>query len=73
MFWGIWCCHIDHALPESSSWYGSKKFLNLFLKQPSCPRNKCTEHWRKLPNLTAFLDIYLYLKSKNNGDSVKHK
>ena len=25
-----------------------------------------------LPNLTAFLDIYLYLKSKNNDDSVKH-
>ena len=25
-----------------------------------------------LPNLTTFLDIYLYLKSKNNDDSVKH-
>ena len=25
-----------------------------------------------LSNLTAFLDIYLYLKSKNNDDSVKH-
>ena len=42
-----------------------------FLKQLSCPRNICTEHWRKLPNLTAFLDIYLNLKSKND-DSVKH-
>ena len=61
MFWRIWCCHIHCALLESS-----------FLKQPSCPRNICTEHWRKLPNLTAFLDIYLYLKSKNNDDSVKH-
>ena len=25
-----------------------------------------------LPNWTAFLDIYLYLKSKNNEDSVKY-
>ena len=25
-----------------------------------------------LPNLTAFLGIYLYLKPKNNDDSVKH-
>ena len=28
MFWGIWCCLIDHALLESSSWYGFTKFLN---------------------------------------------
>ena len=28
-----------------------------FLKQPLCPRNECLEHWRKLPNLTAFLQI----------------
>ena len=32
----------------------------------------CENYLRKLPNLTAFLDICLYLKSKNNGDSVKH-
>ena len=64
-------CHIDHTLLESSSWYGSTKFLNWFLKQLSCPRNVCTKHWRKLPNLTAFFDIYLYLKSKNNGNFVK--
>ena len=25
-----------------------------------------------LPNLTVFLDIYIYLKSKNNDDSVEH-
>ena len=61
MFWGIWC-HIDHALPESSSWYGSKKFLNWFLKQPSCPRNKFTKHWIKLPK-TTFLDFWV-LESK---------
>ena len=24
MFWGIWCCQIDHALPESSSCSGQK-------------------------------------------------
>ena len=35
----------------------------------SCPRNVCTEQWKKLPNLIAFLEIYLYLK---NNDSVKH-
>ena len=29
----------------------------------------CTEHWKKLPNLTALLEICLYLK---NNDSVKH-
>ena len=46
------------------------KILKLiFQKQPSCPRNICTEHWRKLPNVTVFLEIYLYLK---NNDSVKH-
>ena len=32
MFWGIWCCHIDHALPESSSWYGFQKTPKLILK-----------------------------------------
>ena len=25
-----------------------------------------------LPNLTVFLEIYLYFKSKNNDGSVKH-
>ena len=70
MFWGIWCCHIDHALLQSSSWYGFTKFLNQFLKQPSCPRNTYAEHWRKLSNLAAFLGIFLYLK---NNDSVEHK
>ena len=37
--------------------------------QPLCHRNICTEHWRNLPNLTAFLEIFLYLK---NNDSVEH-
>ena len=33
-----------------------------FPKWPSCPRNICTEHWRKPP-------IFLYLKNK---DSIQH-
>ena len=46
------------------------KILKLFFqKQPQCPRNICTEHWRKLPNLTGFLEIFLYLK---DNDSVKY-
>ena len=46
------------------------KILKLiFQTKPSCPRNICTEHWRKLPNLSAFLEIFLYLK---NNDSVEH-
>ena len=28
MCWGIWCCHVDHALLESSSWCGFRKFLH---------------------------------------------
>ena len=30
LFGGIWCCHIDHVLLESSSWYGFAKSLNQF-------------------------------------------
>ena len=43
----------------------------IFQKQPSCPRNICTEHWRKPPIFTAFLEIFLYLKLKDN-DSVEY-
>ena len=32
MFRGIWCCHTDHTLFESSSWYGLTKFINWFFK-----------------------------------------
>ena len=39
-----------------------------FKKQASRPRNTCTEHWRKPPIFTAFLEIFLYLK---NNDSYK--
>ena len=46
-----------------------KILKSIFQTQPSCHRNICTEHWRKLPNLTAFLEIFLYLK---NNDSVEH-
>ena len=38
------------------------KILKLiFLKQPLCPRSICTQHLRKPPILTAFLEIFLYL------------
>ena len=47
------------------------KILKLIFQKPSsCPRNICAEQRRKPPNLTAFLEILLYLK---NNDSVKHK
>ena len=43
------------------------KFLKLiFQTTPSC---FSTEHWKTLSNLTAFLEMCLYLK---NNDSVKH-
>ena len=46
------------------------KILKLIFQMlPSCPRNICTEQWKKLLNLTAFLEICLYLK---NNDSVEH-
>ena len=47
-----------------------KLILNLiFQKQPSCARNMCTEHQRKLPKLTVFFEILLFLKI---DDSVEH-
>ena len=46
------------------------KILTLiFQTLPSCPRNTRTEYWKELPNLTAFLEICVYLK---NNDSVEH-
>ena len=49
------------------------KILKLiFQKQLSCPRNICTQHWRKLPHLTAFLEIFLYLKNNNYIENM-HK
>ena len=46
------------------------KNLKLMLqKPPSSPRNICIEYWRKLPNLTAFLEFLLYRK---NNDYVQH-
>ena len=65
-FAGIWWCHIDHALLESV-WYGFTKF---FQTQPSCPRNICTEHWRKLSNLTEFVKIFSYFKNINSVEYV---
>ena len=35
----------------------------IFQRQPSCPRNMYTEHWRKLPNLAAFMEIFLCLRA----------
>ena len=46
-----------------------KNLKLLFQKPPSSPRNVCTEHWRKLPSLAAFLEIFLCLK---NNDFVEH-
>ena len=38
------------------------KILKLiFQKLPLSPKDICTEHWRKLTNLAAFLEIFLYL------------
>ena len=36
-------------------------YKSIFQKKPSCPRNTCTDHWRKQPIFTAFLEIFLYL------------
>ena len=56
------------VFPDMVSQNSNYKTLK-FSKQPLCLKNICTELWRKLPNLTAFLEIYLYLKK---NDSVKH-
>ena len=40
------------------------KILRLiFQKPPSSPRNICTGHWRKPPNLTAFLELSYTLRT----------
>ena len=62
MFWGNMM--LSHS--PCFTW----KFL-IFQTQPSCPRNICTEHWRKLPYLTAFLEIFLYLKNSNSVEHVQ--
>ena len=64
MFWGLLCCHIDHALLEGSSSYGFTKFLHWFFRSLDHVLEILSrEHWRKLPYLTAFLKIFLYLKN----------
>ena len=46
------------------------KILKLiFHKEPLCPKNISAEHWRKLPNLTALSEIFLYFQ---NDDPVEH-
>ena len=47
-----------------------KMFKLIFQTQPPCPRNVCTGHWRKVPNLTAFLEIFLYLANSNSAEHV---
>ena len=70
MFWGNmtlshWLCFTWKFF---MIWF--HKILKLIFQKPSsCPRNICTEHWRKRPNLTTFLEILLYLK---NNYSVEH-
>ena len=59
--------HFDHALLKSSSLYGFTKFLNWFFRS--------LHHFLEIyllnieENLTAFFEIFLYLK---NNDSVEH-
>ena len=48
----------------------SEIFKLIFQMQPSCLRNICTENWRKLPNLTGFLEIFLYLKNNSSVEYV---
>ena len=38
-------------------------FKLIFQKQPTYLRNICTKHWRKLSNLTAFFEIFLFLRT----------
>ena len=46
------------------------KILKLiFHKEPLYPKNISAEHWRKLPNLTALSEMFLYFQ---NDDSVEH-
>ena len=70
MFWGNmtlshWLCFTWKFF---MIWF-HKILKSIFQTLTSCPRNICPEHWKKLPNLTAFLEICLYLK---NNDSVEH-
>ena len=46
-----------------------KNLKLIFQKPPSSPRNIFIEYLRKVANLTAFLEILLYL---NNNDYVQH-
>ena len=43
-----------------------KIFKLIFQKQSSYPRNICTEHWRKLLNLAAFLSLRIGLFQKKS-------
>ena len=46
-------------------------FKLIFQKQPSRPRNMYTEHWRKLSNLIAFLEIVSFLNNSHSVERVK--
>ena len=72
MFFYVLSCHTDHVSLRSSSfmkWF-PKIIKSIFQKPSSCPRNKCIEHWRKLPKLTAFLEIFAYLKNSDPVENV---
>ena len=45
------------------------KFLKLIFRSRHHVLGICTQYWRKLPNLTAFLDIFLLLKKSS---SIEH-
>ena len=69
MFWGLLCCHIDHALLEGSSSYGFTKFLHWFFRSLDHVLGILSwKHWRKLPYLTAFLKIFIYLKNNDSAN-----
>ena len=60
MFWGNMLLSYSPCFTWTFFMIWFHKILKfIFQTQPSCPRKICTEHWWKLPNLTAFLEIFL--------------
>ena len=58
-----------------TAWYfgstGWSRFQTDVSTMQKSPRNICTKYRRKLTNLTAFLEIYLYLKNSVSDKPVK--
>ena len=47
-----------------------KIFKLIFQKHTSCPKQICAKHWRKLPSLRPFLEIFLYFYNRNSVEQV---